>query len=222
MLRTQFDSFSIPPDTPQMPTRPAYRGQGFNQPSRPYGSSFLTRSYPPNQPLTMEQIEILQSNVGKLPRHPNTAEGHTLYRAQVVTWNKTYGLGTRVSFNNPFPLTPGTASVNSGECWTCGDPSHKRDQCTSIQPINPKEQVWRQLVNKYLNPCFASAINYVSYSQTPYYDYYYGNTATEVYGQGKEQGPEQNVTSKPTISSGVERHRSGRNSSCPQEDSIQT
>ena len=25
-LRTRFDSFSIPPDTPQMPTRPAYRG----------------------------------------------------------------------------------------------------------------------------------------------------------------------------------------------------
>ena len=53
--------------------------------------------------------------------HPRNTDGIALYNAQVLTWQSTYGQsGKGPNETRPYPLTPGTVPVASGECWKCG------------------------------------------------------------------------------------------------------
>ncbi|PPQ72578.1 hypothetical protein CVT25_006547 [Psilocybe cyanescens] len=79
-----------------------------------------------------------------LPIHPNTAAGRAAYQAQVVEWNSK-NAGRPVNETRPFPLSPGTSPVASGECWRCGHEGHMGGACTSTEPVPTMEQKWRSI-----------------------------------------------------------------------------
>ncbi|TFK21578.1 hypothetical protein FA15DRAFT_562588, partial [Coprinopsis marcescibilis] len=55
---------------------------------------------------------------------PDTAAGKGQYAAQIDAWSTEHGPTRKPNEHRPYPLTPGTSPVASGECWTCGRPSH--------------------------------------------------------------------------------------------------
>ena len=56
-----------------------------------------------------------------LPLHPKNADGIAQYNVQVLLWHSTIGLNRKgPNETRPYPLTPGTVPVASGECWKCG------------------------------------------------------------------------------------------------------
>ena len=73
---------------------------------------------------TPEQRAEIRLLLSKLPHHPDTPTGRQAHQAQQAEWVKTFRYGTKVTEKNPYPLRPGTAPVNSGECFTCGHPGH--------------------------------------------------------------------------------------------------
>ncbi|THU78918.1 hypothetical protein K435DRAFT_699077, partial [Dendrothele bispora CBS 962.96] len=54
------------------------------------------------------------------------------YQAQVATWEQQHGTGARVDHRKPFPLTPGTAPVCSGECFKCGTQCNSRTHQSAL------------------------------------------------------------------------------------------
>ena len=65
-----------------------------------------------------------------LPIQPDTATGRVAYEAQVAMWHSMHGSMTGPTKLRPYPLTPGSAPVASGECWTCGQPYHRPVACS--------------------------------------------------------------------------------------------
>ncbi|KAG6852276.1 hypothetical protein C0991_001364 [Blastosporella zonata] len=73
----------------------------------------------------------------------------TAYLAMVMKWhsnNPGAKAGTKV---RPYPLTPGTAALGSGECTKCGMMGHFWESCTATPAaiIPPFESKWRCKVN---------------------------------------------------------------------------
>ncbi|KAG1760456.1 hypothetical protein EDD22DRAFT_765284, partial [Suillus occidentalis] len=54
----------------------------------------------------------------------DTATGQAAYEEQLRQWRNKWGSGARCSEHTPFPLTPGTAQICSGECFRCGAHGH--------------------------------------------------------------------------------------------------
>jgi len=77
-----------------------------------------TQNYAPRPPPSQADRASLIAQLSKYPQHPDTEAGRQAHQAQQADWVKTYGLGTRVTESTPYPLRPGTAPVNSGECFT--------------------------------------------------------------------------------------------------------
>ena len=100
-------------------------------------------------PPTAEQKAELLAIVNSLPHHPDTQAGQQAHQAQQAEWVKKYGFGTRVTEKTPYPLRPGTAPVNSGECFTCGYNGHlgsrtgENCQALGYRPLHHNEQQWR-------------------------------------------------------------------------------
>ena len=87
----------------------------------------------------------------------------------------------------PYPLRPGTAAANSGECFTCGQLGHlgqrSRDDCVTLgyRPLHPNEQQWRVICARILKePRATTNIHYVAIND-------YGTTLQDM--QGNEEGP---------------------------------
>jgi len=63
----------------------------------------------------------LSANTKDMVHYPNTPEGQIAYEAQVLAWKAAnphkYKGGDEYA---PYPLTPGTLSVGTGECHSCG------------------------------------------------------------------------------------------------------
>ena len=78
----------------------------------------------PRPPPTPEQRAELQVLLSSLPHHPDTQAGRQAHQAQQTEWVRMYGYGTKVTEKTPYPLRPGTAPVNSGECFTCSQVGH--------------------------------------------------------------------------------------------------
>lgn len=98
---------------------------------------------------------------------------------------KTHGLGTRITESTPYPLRPGTAPVNSGECFTCGHTGHmgRRDGggCGGHRALHPNEQAWRVICTRILKePRGTANIQLVAIDD-------YGTTWQDIQGNG--EGP---------------------------------
>ena len=144
-----------------------------------------TSTYTPRPPPTQADRATLLVQLQKYPQHPDTDAGRQAHRAQQADWMKTHGPGTRVIESTPYPLRPGTASINSGECFTCGFTGHlgRRDgsTCGGQRPLHPNEQAWRVICSRVLKESRITAnIQLVAVDD-------YGTTWQEI--QGNEEGP---------------------------------
>lgn len=103
-------------------------------------------------PPTQADKDALRKHINELTQHPNTTQGLAAYRAQVQQWTTKHGEGTRVDANRPFPLTPGTAAICSGECYRCGTHGHRGPECPvpRQQGLPPKEGAWRAICGSIL------------------------------------------------------------------------
>src|ERR1700733_8135584 len=99
-----------------------------------------------------------------LPIHPNTPAGQALYNAQITQWNIN-NPGLYVSETQPYPLSPRTAPVVSGECWKCGMLGHTSPNCQTPNPIPAFEEHWRSIAGTIKRSCPSSSmmnVNYIS------------------------------------------------------------
>lgn len=151
----------------------------YNKPAQP--------SYTPRPPPTEEQKAELRSLLNSLPHHPDTQAGRQAHQAQQTEWVRTHGFGTRVTEKTPYPLRPGTAPVNSGECFTCGNPGHMGSRtgevCQSLghRPLHHNEQQWRVICARILKePKRTADVRYLTIDD-------YGTTWQGTQGNG--EGP---------------------------------
>jgi hypothetical protein len=102
---------------------------------------------------TQAQRDALRARISSLPFHPNTTAGKTAYMAQLAAWKAQYGENQRVTEATPFPLTPSTSNVCSGECYACGqvDTGHNGNTCPD-KPLPGKERTWRAICGSMLGP----------------------------------------------------------------------
>lgn len=78
-----------------------------------------------------------------LPLQPNNSEGLVNYNNQISAWQAAYGQsGKGPTETRPYPLTPGTVPVASGECWKCGGRTHHPGPCL-LPPVPALETKWR-------------------------------------------------------------------------------
>ena len=151
---------------------------------QPYGRSTLAGPRPASTP---EEKAALRAIVNNLPHHPNTQAGCQAHQAQQNEWVTTHGYGTRVTEKTPYPLRPGTAPINSGECFTCGNVGHlgtrTGETCKALgyRPLHPNEQQWRAICTRVLKEHKpATNIHYTAIDD-------YGTTLQDI--QGNEEGP---------------------------------
>jgi hypothetical protein len=159
------------------PTAPQYANAGKPVQANPI----------PRPPPTAEQRAELRALLNTLPQHPDTQAGRQAHQAQQAEWVKTYGFGTRVTEKTPYPLRPGTAPVNSGECFTCGQVGHlgsrTGENCQALghRPLHPYEQQWRVICARILKePRRVADVRYLAIDD-------YGTTWQGI--QGNEEGP---------------------------------
>ncbi|KIJ38122.1 hypothetical protein M422DRAFT_259269 [Sphaerobolus stellatus SS14] len=75
-------------------------------------------------------------------------DGIRQYEDAVNRWFATYGTDAIPNASCPFPLTPGSPSPGSGECWRCGHKGHYKEsaECLRNNPLPDKEQQYRRIV----------------------------------------------------------------------------
>ncbi|KIJ33631.1 hypothetical protein M422DRAFT_264398, partial [Sphaerobolus stellatus SS14] len=75
-------------------------------------------------------------------------EGIRQYEDAVNRWFATYGADAVPNASRPFPLTPGSPSPGSGECWRCGHKGHYKESAEWLRnnPLPDKEQQYRRIV----------------------------------------------------------------------------
>jgi hypothetical protein len=141
-------------------------------------------TYTQRPPPSQADKAAIQVQLAKYPQHPDTDAGRKAHQAQQMDWMKTHGIGTRITESTPYPLRPGTAPINSGECFTCGFVGHfgRRDgaTCEGHRALHPNEQAWRAICARILKvPKGAVNIHFVAVDD-------YGTTLQDV--QGNEEG----------------------------------
>ncbi|KAF8064449.1 hypothetical protein FPV67DRAFT_1419770 [Lyophyllum atratum] len=94
-----------------------------------------------NRPATDRWADVINL---ALPIHPNTAAGKVLYEAQVSEFAAKHG-NKGPNEDRPYPLSPGSSPVASGECWKCGCTGHMGGNCASTRMIPLLERRWRQI-----------------------------------------------------------------------------
>ncbi|KAJ7071901.1 hypothetical protein B0H15DRAFT_793145, partial [Mycena belliarum] len=111
------------------------------------------RPYQPSRPLVGDQRRILTEAIARITHHEDTEAGRRAHADQQQEWHRTHG-AIPMTVNTPYPLRPGRAPVNSGECFRCGHQGHTnfqrrcvapQDQCLSI-----REQQWRRIATQAL------------------------------------------------------------------------
>ncbi|KAJ7442777.1 hypothetical protein FB451DRAFT_1296880 [Mycena latifolia] len=141
----------------------------------------------------------LTRNTTEMVQHVDTAAGRAAYQQQVQAWkvaNPTkYRGGDEYA---PYPLTPGTDAVGTGECFDCG----VRHAIGSAHPrtiVDPCETYYRRVANRIIredrqatnvaNTAGAPAnVNFVQVEATADYPAHW--VAAEVFEQGNGDGPE--------------------------------
>ena len=139
------------PNTPSKALGAAFQSVSLTQQPSPT-SQFLTQPTPSvlrapsagysDRPAHERLADVLSK---ALPLHPANQDGIAKYADQIAVWQATYGQhGKGPTESRPYPLTPGTVPVASGECWKCGHRSHHPGPC-SFPPIPALESKWRSI-----------------------------------------------------------------------------
>ena len=149
------------PNTPSKALGTAFQSINIAQPRLFAPSAYQQTETTPRAPFTPERPahERLADVLSKaLPLHPKNAEGIAQYNAQVLLWQTTYGqVGKGPNESRPYPLTPGTVPVASGECWKCGYRTHHPNPC--LAPFVPAlETKWRSIAQTIRKRAEAAAI----------------------------------------------------------------
>ena len=99
---------------------------------------------PTRQPTTPAEQAALRVCIASMPQHPDTQAGKLAHQGQQQMWAREHGTGTRVSELSPYPLCPGTAPVNSSECYKCGHTGHISGHCSipQAQQLHSNESRW--------------------------------------------------------------------------------
>jgi hypothetical protein len=123
---------------------------------------------------------------------PDTPAGRTAYNAQIAEWN-TNNPRQFVNELRPYPLTPGTSPVASGECWKCGHPGHLGPNCNVGNQVPALEQRWRAIaatIRRDSNATTVENVNYVTTNEAwlSREEYDQQVIANFLANQGKEQG----------------------------------
>ncbi|KAJ7209816.1 hypothetical protein B0H12DRAFT_1278866 [Mycena haematopus] len=122
--------------------------------------------YPP-------QRRILLEAIGRITHHPDTEAGRRAHGDQQQEWFRTHG-NVAISVNTPYPLRPGRAPVNSGECFRCGFLGHtnyqRRCEAPPDQCLSPREQQWRRVASQALKeaPTAVRAVGFTSWDVDDY------------------------------------------------------
>lgn len=96
------------------------------------------------QPSSDELATVRQHMQKSAP--PLTKENVSEYVAQCAAWEAKHGPTAIVTFNTPYPLTPGSAPPGSGECFRCGQAVYHRPcPIPKDRWIPYKESEWRRL-----------------------------------------------------------------------------
>lgn len=196
-LRHQMTSFNIgnpqqsSPQAPRQATTPSVNP--FNGTTGGSGNLFYPSASPtkpsqnttPRPPATQADRAALLVALQKYPHHPVSEAGRKAHQAQQADWIKAHGLNAVVTESTPYPLRPGTSSVGSGECFTCGFQGHmgRRDgsTCGGNRALHPHEQTWRAICSRILRQTRVAAnVQMVAVDD-------YGTTWQDV--QGNEEGP---------------------------------
>ena len=151
-LGTAFQSINLT-QQPQFGQPAQYQPQRTQPPPRTPTNTYSER--PPHERLA----DVLSK---ALPLQPNNPEGLVNYTNQIATWQATYGQsGKGPTETRPYPLTPGTVPVASGECWKCGGRAHHPGPC-SLPPVPTLETKWRsiaQTIRKKAEIAATAAVN---------------------------------------------------------------
>ena len=149
-LGTAFQSINITPQPQSAPQTPTQ----YQQTGTANRTTFSTE-----RPAHERLADVLSK---ALPIHPRNPEGIGLYNTQILLWQNTYGQnGKGPNETRPYPLTPGTVPVASGECWRCGHRTHHPGPCPA-PPVPTLETKWRsiaQTIRKRAEMAAASAIS---------------------------------------------------------------
>ncbi|KAF8809736.1 hypothetical protein BYT27DRAFT_7283416 [Phlegmacium glaucopus] len=152
-LGAAFQNINLTPQPHRSHTASQYPPQRAQMAPRTAFSTFIDR------PAHERLVDVLHK---ALPIQPNNTEGIARYNIQISVWHSSYGQnGKGPSESRPYPLTPGSAPVASGECWTCGQRSHHPAPCSSPAVPTFKTKWWSiaQTIRKWAEAAAAPAIN---------------------------------------------------------------
>lgn len=122
-----------PPPTARAPSGPAPTGAASRTPGY--------ASWP-------DRLVALKKNARD--PHPGTPAGRAAYHTDLKEWEKRHGTSGQPDETKPYPLTPGTRPVGSGECFTCGQDWHGTANGCGVDPIPAAENSWRRTANTIL------------------------------------------------------------------------
>ncbi|KAF8808515.1 hypothetical protein BYT27DRAFT_7210764 [Phlegmacium glaucopus] len=186
-LGAAFQNINLAPQQRRTPFVTQYQPQRTQPAVRTPFSTFVER------PAHERLADMLHK---ALPIQPNNPDGLVSYNIQVTVWHNTHGQsGKGPSETRPYPLTPGSAPVASGECWTCGHRSHHPAPC-SLPAVPALETKWRsiaQTIRKRVEAAVAAAtnVNMVATESDEVQTYDVDDLAhlQELVNQGKVDGP---------------------------------
>ncbi|KAJ7455173.1 hypothetical protein FB451DRAFT_1049034 [Mycena latifolia] len=163
-IRTQLTNTRISAPAPHWPPT-AQNANPFQGAGGGGQGNLFAAPHPQYQPLTGNDRRVLLDAIVCITHHPDTEMGRRAHGDQQQEWHRVHG-NIDVSVDTPYPLRPGRAPLNSGECFRCGHGGHTNvnracpaplDQC-----INPREQQWCRIATQALREPVA-AVRMVAY-----------------------------------------------------------